>query len=53
MPFVFYRYGERIRMSCKYAAQAHEAMEQLRLSRWKTNDLAALGDGDGDGQEEK
>lgn len=46
MPFVFYRYGERIRMNCKYAAQAHEAMEQLRLSRRKTNDLAALGDGD-------
>lgn len=36
--FVFYRYGERIRMKCKYAAQAHEVMEQLRLSRQKTND---------------
>ncbi|KEF63648.1 uncharacterized protein A1O9_01626 [Exophiala aquamarina CBS 119918] len=36
--FVFYKYGERIRMKCKYAAQAHEVMEQLRLSRLKTND---------------
>jgi len=36
--FVFHRYGERIRMQCKYAAQAHEVMEQLRLSRQKTND---------------
>jgi hypothetical protein len=32
-PFLFYKYGERIRMKCKYAAQAHEVMVQLR----KTN----------------
>jgi multidrug resistance protein len=50
MPFVFYKYGERIRMKCKYAAQAHDAMEQLRLSRKKTNDQAEGVDG---GQEEK
>ncbi|KIX99524.1 uncharacterized protein Z520_05100 [Fonsecaea multimorphosa CBS 102226] len=29
-PFVFYRYGESIRMKCKYAAQAHEALQQIR-----------------------
>ena len=32
-PFLFYKYGEKIRMKCKYAAQAHMIMEQLR----KTN----------------
>ena len=32
-PFLFYKYGEAIRMKCKYAAQAHETMEQLK----KTN----------------
>jgi multidrug resistance protein len=32
-PFLFYKYGERIRMKCKYSAQAHEVMVQLR----KTN----------------
>ncbi|KIW19091.1 hypothetical protein PV08_03383 [Exophiala spinifera] len=29
-PFVFYKYGESIRMKCKYAAQAHEIMAQYR-----------------------
>ncbi|KIW29240.1 uncharacterized protein PV07_05065 [Cladophialophora immunda] len=29
-PFVFYKYGESIRMKCKYAAQAHEVMQQIR-----------------------
>ncbi len=32
-PFLFYKYGEKIRMKCKYAAQAHTIMEQLK----KTN----------------
>ena len=27
-------------MKCKYSAQAHEAMEQIRLSRKKTNEEA-------------
>lgn len=43
MPFVFYKYGESIRMKCKYAARAHETMEQLRLSRQRTNDQAQGG----------
>ncbi|KAJ9604821.1 MFS siderochrome iron transporter 1 [Cladophialophora chaetospira] len=34
-PFVFYKYGESIRMKCKYAAQAHEVMVQMRQSREK------------------
>lgn len=29
-PFVFYKYGESIRMKCKYAAQAHEVMQEIR-----------------------
>jgi hypothetical protein len=29
-PFVFYKVGERIRMKCKYAAQAHRIMEQMK-----------------------
>ncbi|KAK6386913.1 uncharacterized protein PV06_07869 [Exophiala oligosperma] len=29
-PFIFYKYGEPIRMKCKYAAQAHEIMAQFR-----------------------
>jgi hypothetical protein len=29
-PFVFYKVGERIRMKCKYAAQAHKIMEQMK-----------------------
>jgi len=29
-PFIFYKYGEPIRLKCKYAAQAHEIMVQIR-----------------------
>ncbi len=32
-PFIFYKYGESIRMKCKYAAEAHEAMEQMKQGR--------------------
>ena len=31
-PFVFYKYGKQVRMKCKYAAQAHEIMEQMKKS---------------------
>lgn len=27
--FIFYRIGEKIRMNCNYAAQAHHIMEQM------------------------
>jgi hypothetical protein len=29
-PFLFYRYGEQIRMKCKYAAQAARALDEMR-----------------------
>lgn len=29
-PFLFYKYGEPIRMKCKYAAQAHQIMESMK-----------------------
>ncbi|EXJ60836.1 hypothetical protein A1O7_04989 [Cladophialophora yegresii CBS 114405] len=32
-PFIFYKYGEAIRLKCKYAAEAHDALQQLRRSR--------------------
>jgi hypothetical protein len=32
-PFVFYKMGERIRMKCKYAAQAHQIMQQMKDDR--------------------
>ncbi|KAI0598589.1 major facilitator superfamily transporter [Biscogniauxia sp. FL1348] len=31
-PFLFYKYGEQIRMKCKYAAEAAEVMEKMRAS---------------------
>lgn len=35
-PFVFYKYGEAIRMKCKYSAQAHEAMVQMKNAEEET-----------------
>ena len=32
-PFLFYKYGEKIRMKCKYAAEAAEALERMKLGR--------------------
>ncbi|RMZ88040.1 hypothetical protein DV736_g4740, partial [Chaetothyriales sp. CBS 134916] len=32
-PFLFWKYGHKIRMKCKYSAQAHEMMQQLRESQ--------------------
>jgi len=29
-PFLFYKYGESIRLKCKYAAEAAEALEKMR-----------------------
>jgi len=31
--FVFYRVGEKIRLKCKYAAQAHKIMEQMKAQQ--------------------
>lgn len=32
-PFLFYRYGKPIRLRCKYAAQSHEIMEDMKAQR--------------------
>jgi multidrug resistance protein len=36
-PFIFYKYGEAIRMKCKYSAQAYEAMMQMRKAKEETS----------------
>lgn len=38
-PFIFYKYGESIRMKCKYAAQAHAIMEQIRRHESKIQEM--------------
>jgi MFS family permease len=37
-PFLFYKFGEQIRLKCKYAAQAHEAMQQLKRVEEEADD---------------
>ena len=32
-PFIFYRVGEKIRLKCKYAAQAHKITEDIRAQQ--------------------
>ena len=32
-PFLFYKYGESIRLKCKYAAQAHKIMAEMRAQQ--------------------
>lgn len=34
--FIFYRVGEKIRLKCKYAAQAHHIMEEIRAQQKRT-----------------
>jgi hypothetical protein len=36
-PFVFYKYGAAIRMKCKYSAQAHEALMQMKHAQKETS----------------
>jgi hypothetical protein len=36
-PFLFYKYGEPIRLKCKYAAQAAAALEQMKGGGNKDN----------------
>jgi MFS family permease len=36
-PFVFYKYGKAIRLKCKYSAQAHEAMIQMKNAEEETS----------------
>ena len=35
-PFIFHRYGKTIRMKCKYAAKAHEALMQVKNAEEET-----------------
>lgn len=37
-PFLFYKYGEKIQMRCKYTAQAHQIMQQMRQGEPKLRD---------------
>jgi hypothetical protein len=37
-PFLFYKYGAPIRMKCKYAKQAHEAMVQMNKAEEDSSD---------------
>lgn len=32
-PFIFYRVGEKIRLKCKYASQAHQIMEEMKAQQ--------------------
>lgn len=44
-PFLFYKYGEPIRLKCKYAAQAHKIMEDMRAQQ-KEVEAEELEEGD-------
>lgn len=37
-PIIFYKYGHSIRMKCKYSAQAHEAMVQMKNAAQENED---------------
>jgi hypothetical protein len=37
-PFLFYKYGAPIRMKCKYAKAAHDAMAQLKAAEEDTDE---------------
>jgi hypothetical protein len=50
-PFIFYKYGQAIRMKCKYSAQAYEAMRQMRKAKEGTSrDENPEGKARGDGE---
>ncbi|KAK5072429.1 hypothetical protein LTR51_005065 [Lithohypha guttulata] len=37
-PYLFYKYGEPIRLKCKYAAQAHKIMSDMRAQQKELNE---------------
>jgi multidrug resistance protein len=45
-PLIFYKYGEAIRMRCKYSAQAHEALKQMKDAAEETSkdENSSIGD---------
>ena len=42
-PIIFLKYGEAIRMKCKYAAHAHHVMQEMKLSRQRTKEQQQQG----------
>jgi len=43
-PFLFYKYGEKIRMKCKYAAEAADALERMRARSDDEDDMIEDGE---------
>ena len=41
-PFLFYKYGAPIRMKCKYAKQAHDAMVQMSKAQENADDEESI-----------
>lgn len=52
-PFIFYKYGEKIRMKCKYAAEAAEALERIRARSDDTIEDGDESETDGNNVNEK
>jgi hypothetical protein len=50
-PFLFYKYGARIRMKCKYAAQAAQALEDMKGSEESEEGEEVLNEDAGDKNE--
>lgn len=57
-PFIFYRVGEKIRLKCKYAAQAHKIMDDIRAQQKEVQgdereDVAEEEEEEEEGEEER
>lgn len=52
-PFLFYKYGEPIRMKCKYAAQAHQIMADMRAQQKELSEEEEEEAGEDDTVDEK
>lgn len=51
-PFLFYKYGEPIRLKCKYASQAHKIMEDMKAQQ-KQVEAEEQGESDENNEGEK
>lgn len=52
-PFLFYRFGEKIRMRCKYAAEAARVLEEMKAGDHADEEEGEeIGDNDPEGREE-
>jgi hypothetical protein len=47
LPYLFYRYGERIRLRCKYAKEAAQIAQMLKESAEKQAQLEKTGSSEG------